>query len=591
MATRYQCPNRGKCGKADSGALIQSEDGSPAACPECGSKLAQPQGGGRGLFIGAGALMVLLLGVGILLGQTRTIDCAAPGHWDFVSNSCITPRTQVCTAPQTVDALTNRCQAPTVAAAPSCTPPAVLDPASNSCQAPKAAAAPHCNAPESLDPVTQRCKAPAAPPAPVAATLLRFHGSNTIGGKLLPALAEAFLKAEGYTQVHRVPGAKDEEVFIVGERDGAQGQIAVEAHGSKTAFTDLKSGSSDIGMSSRPIKSEERQALLPTLGDLSANASEHVLALDGIAVIVHPANPVKTLTLVQLADIFSGTLTDWSQVGGTAGAIAVYARDHKSGTWDFFNEAVLVKHGKTLAGTAQRFEDSGKLSVSVGADPLGIGFIGLNYVGTNKAIALADTGVEARRPSLNTVRTEDYLLSRRLFLYTAQTPANASVFKFIEFALSDAGQSVVSNTGLITVALSEPTPAGDPGDDPRAKSVKWRELTAKAAAEIGTRFRFRPGTAELDTRAGRDIGRVAGLIASGKYQGRSLMLIGFTDTAGRRDQNCRLSQERAEIVRQELAVEGLRVARVAGLCDEAPVASNDTPEGRERNRRVEVWVN
>ena len=567
MATEYQCQNRGRCGKADSGALIGLADDSPATCPECGGKLARPQGGGRGLFIGVGALMVLLLGVGIWLGQTRTADCAAPGHWDFVSNSCITPRSLACT------------------------PPAVLDAASNRCQTPGSSASPHCSAPALLDPVTQRCQAPAAAPAPVATTLLRFHGSNTIGGKLLPALAEAFLTEEGYRQVHRVPGAKDDEEFIVGERDGVTQQIEIAAHGSKTAFADLKSGSTDIGMASRPIKDEERQALLPLLGDLSGNASEHVLALDGIAVIVHPSNAVKTLTLAQLADIFSGAVTDWSQVGGSAGAITVYARDNKSGTWDFFKEAVLTSRGKTLVGTAQRFEDSAKLSASVGSDPQGIGFIGLNYVGTNKAVALADTGVDARRPSLTTVRTEDYLLSRRLFLYTAQTPANPSVFKFIEFALSDAGQSVVSNTGLITVALSEPTPATDPGDDPRAKSAKWRELTAKAAGEIGTRFRFRPGTAELDTRAGRDIGRVAGLIASGKYQGRSLLLIGFTDTAGRRDQNCRLSQERAEIVRQELAVEGLRVARVAGLCDEAPVASNDTPEGREKNRRVEVWVN
>ncbi len=576
MATKYLCANRGQCGKADSDAVIRVPHGRPTVCPECGGKLAPREGGqdlGQSLFVGTGVLMLLLLGVATFMSLPRSSECDTPGRWNPFNRACSTAQARACTPPETLDARTNTCQAPRASAL---------------------AQAPDCKAPERLDPATRTCKAPATPPAAAAAaTLLRFHGSNTIGGKLLPALAEAFMKEEGYTQVHREPGAKDDEEFIVGERGGAKRQIEIAAHGSKTAFADLRAGSADIGMASRPIKADERQALLPTLGDLSANASEHVLALDGIAVIVHPANPLKTLTLAQLADIFSGTVTDWSQVGGHPGAITVYARDHKSGTWDFFNEAVLMSRGKTLIGTAQRFEDSGRLAASVGSDPQGIGFIGLNYVGTNKVIALADTGVDARRPSLNTIRTEDYLLSRRLFLYTAQAPANASVLKFIEFALADAGQSVVSNTGLITVALPEPAAATDTerGEDPRAKSAKWRKLTAQATAEIATRFRFRPGTAELDTRAGRDIGRVAGLIAGGKFQDRSLILIGFTDTAGRHEENCRLSQERAEIVGHELTVEGLRVTRVAGLCDEAPVASNDTPDGREKNRRVEVWVN
>jgi len=392
--------------------------------------------------------------------------------------------------------------------------------------------------------------------------------------------------------------AKEEEGSIVGERNGFPKQIEIQAHGSKTAFSGLQSGLADIGMSSRAIKKEERNTLLPILGDLTSNASEHVLALDGIAVIVHPSNPIKTLSLAQLADIFSGTITNWSQVGGQAGTIAVNARDNKSGTWDFFNEAVLMKRDKTLAANAQRFEDSKKLSDSVSSDPLGIGFIGLNYVGSNKVVALADTGVDARRPTPSTVKTEDYLLSRRLFLYTAERPANPNVFKFIDFVMSDAGQSVVDNTGLVTVALVGGPQGRETADerkskwkdDPRAKSPDWRKFTEKATAEIPTRFRFRAGTSELDSRANRDVGRVTGLVERGEYQGRSLILLGFADSQGRRAENCKLSLDRAQIVKRELALEGITVDLAKGLCDDAPVASNETPEGRERNRRVEVWV-
>ena len=423
-----------------------------------------------------------------------------------------------------------------------------------------------------------------------ATTLLSFHGSNTIGGKLLPALAEAFLKQEGYVNVHKMPGPKEDESFIVGEQSGAEKQIEIQAHGSKTAFEDLKAGLCDIGMASRKIKAEERQSLLP-LGDLTSNASEHVLALDGIALIVNPSNPIRTLSISQVADIFSGTLTDWSQVGGKAGTIAIYARDEKSGTYDFFKESVLKTHGKNLAATAQRFEDSTKLSDSVSGDPEGIGFIGLNYIGSNKVIALSDTGVEARKPSLLTIKTEDYILSRRLFLYTPEKPTNPLVHKFIEFAVSPEAQPVVEKIGLVNMDLTPlPKSTEDQKNDPRSKSSTWRSLTVQATDEIPTRFRFRTGSSELDTRANRDIGRIVGVIEQQKYKGKSLLLIGFADTSGTKALNCRLSQERAEKIKSELEVEGLNINQVVGLCDEAPVAPNDTPENKEKNRRVEVWV-
>lgn len=419
-----------------------------------------------------------------------------------------------------------------------------------------------------------------------ADTLLRFHGSNTIGGTLLPALAEAFLKREGYTNVHREAGGNDEESNIVGEKNGTKSRIEIVAHGTKTAFEDLKAGRCDIGMASRPIKEDERQALKPTLGDLRSNASEHVLALDGIAIIVHPSNPIKNLTLSQLADIFSGAVTDWSQVGGQAGAIVVFARDEKSGTWDYFNDAVLKKNGKPLVANAKRLEDSTKLSASVSGDPSAIGFIGLNYVGSNKVIALSEKNVEPRKPSQLTIKTEDYMLSRRLYLYIPEKPANPAVLKFIEFAVGPAAQQVVASVGQVNL---DPTPVAADPNDARNQSERWRSLTI-GATEIATRFRFRIGSDDLDSRANRDIGRIVGVLTQSQYKGKKLLLIGFADSSGIKDYNVRLSQSRAEIVKRELAAEGVEFSNVVGLGAEAFVAPNDTAENKERNRRVEVWV-
>ena len=138
-----------------------------------------------------------------------------------------------------------------------------------------------------------------------------MHGSNTIGSELAPALAEAFLmKQTGATVVIRRRTAPDE--MVVEALDGARVVEAVEifAHGSSTAFDDLATGRCDIGMSSRRIRRKEVEKL-STLGDLSSAASEHVVALDGLAVIVNPTNSVSALTRKAIADIFEGRTRNW----------------------------------------------------------------------------------------------------------------------------------------------------------------------------------------------------------------------------------------------------------------------------------------
>lgn len=581
MTSAYKCPNLDNCATADKGVIIEIPPGERPYCPDCGSRLiATVARGGTGL----NTELPTWVPIAVI---ALALAAVALGAYLYLLPDA--PVLAACKPPQVLDAASGRCVEPAApalarAAAPRCGAGEVYNPDSGRCATP----APSCQPPAVLDPATGTCAAPAPAPraTPEGSALLRFHGSNTIGGKLLPALAEEFLRRSGYAVVQRRPGGREDELFVVGETNGEKTYIEIEAHGSKTAFEDLKDGRCDIGMASRPIKPEEKKALA-ALGDLGSTASEHVLALDGIAVIVHPANPVKNLTLAQLADIFGGAVTDWAQVGGRAGPVAVYARDEKSGTWDFFNDAVLKRAKRTLVAGARRFEDSRALSEAVGGDPAGIGFIGLNYVGANKVLGLADSGVEARKPSLLTIKTEDYLLSRRLFLYTAERPANPNVWKFIDFAVGAEAQPVIKSTGLVNMDL---TPlAQTEGDDPRGQSARWRKLTA-GAAELPTRFRFTANSNELDTRANRDIGRIVYLLAQPEYAGKKVVLIGFADSSGAAAVNAKLALGRAEIVRKALAEEGIKAAAVEGVGAEAFVAPNDTEEQRGKNRRVEVWV-
>jgi glucose/mannose transport system substrate-binding protein len=275
------------------------------------------------------------------------------------------------------------------------------------------------------------------PERPARQVALRLHGSNTIGRELVPTLCEDFLKYQGATSVQRKPGTREDEVDIEAVLPSESSEpvtFEIESHGSSTAFADLASGKCDIGMSSRQVKPDEAQRCASAgLGDMSSPGCENVIGLDGIAVLVHKNNPVSSLTKQQIADIFSGRITDWSQVGGTAGAIYLYAPDEKSGTLDIFKSVILGS--RPLSFRASRFEDSVRLSDAVASDTNGIGFVGSSFTRNCKGLAISDVNGKPQLPTTFAVSIGDYPLSRRLYLYVPANTQNKWARKFVDFAL------------------------------------------------------------------------------------------------------------------------------------------------------------
>jgi phosphate transport system substrate-binding protein len=428
----------------------------------------------------------------------------------------------------------------------------------------------------------------AAAPAGNSEVVLRLQGSNTIGESLAPSLAEKLLTSQGAHDVHREALGAD-ETRVVGTLNGGPKAIEIRAHGTGTAFEGLANQTADIGMASRPIRPEEKNRLA-ALGDMTSRASEHVLGVDGVAVIVHPSNSLDALSLDQVRDVFTGRVADWSQVGGTPGPIQLYARDDKSGTFETFRDVAL--RGQGLGAGAKRFENSRELSQAVAGDPRGIGFIGLAFVGGAKALRIAaNPGAVALRPTVLTVRTEDYPLSRRLYVYTPAASANPWTKRFVDLALSDAGQGVVDSSGFVGQALASQTlAAATETPAPRAGLPPAYARFTQDAERLPFNFRFRTGSDELDTKAYRDLGRLVQLMSDPAYQRRQVLLFGFADTQGAAAANLTLSRNRAQAARAALEGEGIRLAVVEGFGEELPVADNATPEGREKNRRVEIWL-
>lgn len=409
--------------------------------------------------------------------------------------------------------------------------------------------------------------------------MLSLHGSNTIGEQLAPALAEAFFKAQGAQDV-KVVRDSPEVIRVVG--DGKT--IAIEARGTSTGFKDLGK-SCDIAMASRPVKSEESST---STGDLTLPSAEHVVGLDGVAIIVNRNNPVDTITREQLSKIFAGITADWGGVdGGKSGPVTIYARDAKSGTFETIKSLVLG--ARDLATGAQRFEDSAQLAQKVAADPSGIGFVGLPYVGSTKVLAVSDKGSRALTPNRLTVATEDYVLSRRLFFYNSANVTPADVNRFVEFALSKAGQDIVEKIGFVSQHVrTEKAPTASAG--PAADSPAEYKKIAATAERLSLDYRFKAGSVTLDNKAVVDLDRLITFLGDLHYSGADLLLLGFADSTGDPASNQKLSKERATAVADQIERRGIKPGAVVGFGQAMPVADNGAEDGRQKNRRVEVWV-
>ncbi|HEY0634291.1 MAG TPA: phosphate ABC transporter substrate-binding/OmpA family protein [Gammaproteobacteria bacterium] len=413
--------------------------------------------------------------------------------------------------------------------------------------------------------------------------LLRLHGSNTIGDKLAPVLAEQWLKSRGYSQVTVTETAPEERLVEGRDAKGRQLAVEIRAHGSTTAFTDLAAGSADLGMASRPIKGKEVAQLAP-LGKLDDVRSEYVVGLDGVAVIVHPANPLARLDKATVRRIFAGEVDDWSQLGGPAGMIRVVARDDKSGTYDTFKSLVLDE-GAKLVGTAGRYESSSELVAQVAGDPFAIGFVGLAYIQGVKALAIADGGA-AISPEPFTVATEDYALARRLFLYAPTRGRNWQLAQdFARFAVSAAGQQALAPLGFISQEI-EARQVAHGSEVPQ----EYAQFTY-GAQRLSLNFRFDQGVFELDNKAKRDLERLTAYLTRPENARRKLLLFGFADPHERLPiKSLVLSVDRADAVAELLLMNGLKPYRVRGYGASVAVASNESELGRHRNRRVEVWL-
>lgn len=256
---------------------------------------------------------------------------------------------------------------------------------------------------------------------------IQIKGSDTMVN-LVQAWAEKFME-------------KKPEVFV-----------AVTGGGSGTGIASLINGTCDIASCSRDIKEKER-ALARARG---INPYEIKVALDGLAVIVNPQNPVNKLTIDELADIFTGRITDWRQIGGSEGKIVILSREVNSGTHVYFKEHILRKgisdSKEEFSPMALLLPSSQSIADEISQNKYTIGYYGMGYISPKqKPVSVAkDKNSEYIYPNIENVVNGKYPISRPLFIYTNGEPEGA-IKVFIDFILSQEGQDIVLETDFVPI--------------------------------------------------------------------------------------------------------------------------------------------
>jgi phosphate transport system substrate-binding protein len=219
-------------------------------------------------------------------------------------------------------------------------------------------------------------------------------------------------------------------------------KVNVSESGSGNGAKSLVNGTCDIASMSRFMKDTEFKAAV----EKNIFPVAHVIALDGLAVITHPANPVKALTVEQVRDIYLGKISNWKEVGGPDKKIVVISRDTNSGTYETFEEKVLEK--QKMAAGVEYVGSNGGIRQRVQSTDAAIGYAGLGFVDKTVS-ALKINGIEA---SAETVLAGRYPIARPLYLFTNGYPQMGSpIYTFVTMHLSKKGQEIIENIGFVPV--------------------------------------------------------------------------------------------------------------------------------------------
>ena len=452
-----------------------------------------------------------------------------------------------------------------------------------------------------------RCEGESCPTFETATANVRITGSDTLGDGIMPLLMSGyagFLDAEASITNTQVEGQLLASLVGDGGFGDDIGTFLVTSTTSGAGFEALLNKEAAIVMSSRRIRPDEARSLRDAgLGNMVSPTQEYIIAADGLVVIVHPDNETSSITVQDLARVFSGEYSNWSQLGGPDMPITVVSTPEDSDESSVLNLQVFGENAPPRPDGAIIVQDNTAVAAAVNDNPGAIGFVGFAFERGAKPVTLVNECGIAVEPDSFSAKTEEYKLQRRLYLYTSES-ADQMTRDFLSFAQSESADGVIAKAGFIDLGIER---RAQTIDGERAVGLLnsqvdafegnvIREFLAQMIQfdRLSTTFRFRLGSSRLDERARLDMERLTRYLET-MPEGTSVKMVGFTDDIGAFTSNQRLSEDRARAVTNELkAFAGDRLAGIqfsaSGYGEIAPAACNSTEPGRGINRRVEVWI-
>jgi phosphate transport system substrate-binding protein len=454
---------------------------------------------------------------------------------------------------------------------------------------------------------------PAAAETPPPTATLEFsfgiHGSRTVGTTLIPTLLGGYAEHVG-ASLDIV--ATDDAAVRVARLTNADGSlravIDLQSKGSGSAVPALIDGVADIGVTDRPMNAGDIEKLTAAgLPDLRNTANELVLGLDGIVVILNKANPVGDLSPEEVSKIFAGEITNWSELGGDNVPISIQSFNEGSGDREVLLNGLVRPFGREETAPVTRWEAYQDMVDQVMAEPGAIGYVGRWLARSNdvKTMPIREVCGIMSEPSDFRMKIEGYSLSRRLYAFKLPGDIHPEARAFLDWTQTRDAQAYIKEANFVDrelerVFLADVDSAradwaeAQPDFNQRQYSDMVDELGK--AERLSLSFRFQFGSSKLDSEAVKTVEQLGRLIESGDFKGKDILLVGFADAIGGRTRNTRLAKARAEEVRSilqdflppEVANEAALIPLSFG--ELMPLSCNDDDVGRERNRRVEVWL-
>lgn len=401
--------------------------------------------------------------------------------------------------------------------------------------------------------------------------ILKIHGSSTIGTKLIPALAGLYLKEMGAKRVNLIRDKSSSDNVVVGNFGKHSKAISIRNNGSAAAMSELDKGECDICMSFESGGT-----------DASAGMNQKVIGYDAMAVIVNRDNPLDAVELDKLEDVLGGAVVNWSQLDiDELSEITLYMSEDTRHDIDLFRNIVLGEH--PLTSRIEFCKDDQEIALRVEKDKSGLGLVSMAFIGQNKVLKIKSGKEFSWYPERLNVSSMDYPFTRRVSLFSKSNDSGIAD-KFFQTAFSWNGRNLVDDAGFV-VKVSYA--------DSSNLSSKWEDFDKEVGSSrrISVSFRYAKESSELDSQSVFDLARLSDFLDERFSNVCSIILMGFTDSTGSSSQNKEISIKRASAVADYLKEKaGFHVAGIYGFGNMFPVGPNGTEWGRDRNRRVEVWL-